>query len=367
LLSQRASAYGALGSRSIQMSSSVVSATAVSYNVSFYTSVSTTVKSIVVDFCDDSPLIGTTCTRTNEGGVTASPGVSGATGGLATGTWTASTLNSNKTFTYTNTTGAAMNTSVTLNSITITTAVNPSTTGTFYARILTFPNSSGADSAATYTDTAPGNAIDAGGLALSTAAQITITSKVQERLIFCVYTTGAGNNCTSKSGTTVTLGDTNGVLDPTGPYVDKTAKYSISTNASGNAAVRLKGDTLTTGSFTINAIGATATASSAGTEQFGFCNVSTAGTGLTASAPYNAATCDSATSQTAGTGSTGGAGAVLFAYDTANTNTTYGQTISSKAPGDYSTGEMVFLGNIANTTEAGIYTTTLTFIATGTY
>src|SRR5262249_50033565 len=142
--------------------------------------------------------------------------------------------------------------------------------------------------------------VDAGGIALSTAEQITVTAKVQERLTFCVYTfptvesaPGAGdwaatppntttdNSCASKTGSDVILGDVNGVLDPSQSYVDKTAYFSITTNASGNAAVRLKGDTLqlnpsnptcaTTPSCRIDAVGATPALSSAGSEQFGLC------------------------------------------------------------------------------------------------
>jgi hypothetical protein len=134
----------------------------------------------------------------------------------------------------------------------------------------------------------------------------------------------------------------------------------------------MKGDTLKSGTFDIAAIGGTGTASTNGTEQFGLCTYQRLGTGMTVTAPYNDAAC-SGTTQTSGpigTGTPGGDNGALFAFDTNNTTgttSTYGMEIATKQPGDFSSGELVFIGNVANTTEAGIYTTVLTFIATGTY
>jgi len=170
----------------------------------------------------------------------------------------------------------------------------------------------------------------------------------------------------------VTLGDTNGVLDTAGPYVDKNTKYNVATNASQGVAIRIKGDTLATGSFSIAPVGAAAAASSAGSEQFGFCTYRDTGggsTGLSGTTPYDSANC-STTTQSAGTGTPGGVGTAQFAFDnnaSTGTMSTYGQQFASKAAGDFSTGVIAFVGNIANTTEAGIYSTVLTFVATGTY
>lgn len=360
-------AYGLVTSRAIKMSSSVVSATNTSYEVTFNPSGSSTVKSLAVDFCSNTPIIGdTTCTAPTSFTV-GTPSVTTSTS--FTGSWTAASLNSGRTLTLTKAAGDTFS-SGTQVKFTITTVTNPSTTGTFYARIYTFPNDTTTNDATDYTPSNLGTNVptDAGGVALSTAAQINITSKVQERLTFCVYTTGAGNDCTSKSGTAVALGDTNGVLDPSGPYVDKNAKYTISTNATSNAIVRMKGTTLTSGANTIAATGGTAVASSAGTNQFGMCNYQSAGSGLTATSPYDDTNC-SGTSQTAGTGSTGGNGTALFAFDDSGTGTTstYGDDIATKPAGNFSTSTLVFLGNVSNSAPAGIYTTALTFIATGTY
>jgi hypothetical protein len=378
-------AYGLVSSRKITLSSSANAATDVTYQVSFVTATTSNIGGLVVDFCSNNPIIGDSCTAptsfdVNEAGLAIANqvGVTDWSLNAATDTntvvltRTAANVNSSTTITFD--LGAAGGS----DGIT-----NPATTNTtFYARILTYSTNAGATG---YTPTVPGSEpplVDAGGVALSTVAQITITSKVQEQLTFCMYTSAViYTTCTGVSGTAVTLGDTNGVLRTSGAFVDRTTKYNITTNAATGAAIRIKGNTLTTGSFTIAPVGSTQALSAAGTEQFGFCTFRDAGggtTGLTATAPYDgtggAAGDCSTTTQTAGTGTTGGTGAgaseARFAYDdntSTGTRSTYGQQFASKSAGDFSTGIIAFLGNISYTTEAGIYTTTLTFVATGTY
>jgi hypothetical protein len=221
---------------------------------------------------------------------------------------------------------------------------------------------------------------------LTVLVQITITSKVQERLVFCVYTAAyVANDCATATGTTVTLGDTNGVLDPAGPYVSTgvnagSAKLAISTNATGSAVVRLKGSTLNRNAdaacgSAVNCItefSGTPNTSTLGTEEFGLCLYESQGSGLVEDTVYDGgagAEC-AGTTNTAGTGAPGGVGTAEFGLDTNatdGTRSTYGDLLATKPAGSFSTALMSFAGNIANTTEAGIYTTTLTFIATGTY
>jgi hypothetical protein len=197
---------------------------------------------------------------------------------------------------------------------------------------------------------------------------------VQERLVFCVYTTGVGDDCVGgdETGNAIILGDTNGVLDPGGAFVNKEAKFSVTTNATSNAVVNIKGTTLTSGGNSITANTA-ATASVPGSEQFGLCVYQSAGTGMTIDTLYdgdlagNTSTDCTGTTDTAGTGTPGGDNSAEFAFDTASTTGTYGDTIVTKPAGAYSTATFAFIGNISNTTEAGIYTTVLTFIATGSY
>jgi hypothetical protein len=375
-----AHAYGLPTSRSVEMSNSTAGASGVSYLVTFTPVTSTTILGIIVDFCANDPIIGdTTCTTPAGSFGVGTPTVTGASiAGESGGSWVAGSLNSGRTLDLTDATATGTPTGSA--SFTITTMTNPTPSGscpgggtvancTFYARIYTYASTAGATG---YTvasgGTAGGAILDAGGVAISTNANIVITAKVQEQLTFCVYT---GANCAA-GGTTVTLGNTNGVLSTSGPFVDKNTRYDIQTNATGGAVVNVKGPTLTSGSNTI-AADTSAVVSSSGTSQFGLCNYESSGSNLSYTTnTYNGnggaapgALC-SGTSQTAGTGSTGGDNSAKF-YFGAAAQGTYGDTIANDAAGSTSTGTVAFIGNVSTTQTSGIYTTTLIFIATGTY
>jgi hypothetical protein len=377
LLARKASAYALVTERFIKMSSSANGATDVTYQVGFKPATTGTIGGMVVTFCSNSPILGDSCTApTGFNTNFATLALANVSASFGTG-WAIDATNS--------TANTVILTNSTPQSFTAGTAgafdlgdtgasdgvTNPTTTNqTFYARVITYDSDLHAQQYIANVGgggpTAPalgtGN-IDAGGFALSTAAQITITSKVQERLTFCVYTAA---NCAG-GGTAVALGDTNGVLDPAGPYVDKNTQYDVATNASQGVAIRVKGDTLKSGSFDVAAIGSTAQSSSPGNEQFGFCTYQSTGSGLSAQTLYNNSNNCNSTTQTAGTATPGGAGSADFAFDLTNINSTYGDVFANKDAGSTSSGVIAFIGNISNTTEAGIYTTTLTFIATGTY
>ena len=378
LVMGRASA-GLPSARKITMSTSQGGATDVTYTLQFTTDQgggSSNVNGVVVEFCDSSPIIGdSTCTAPtgfNTNFATLSLGSQTGLTGL-----TVDTTNStaNKVILTGTNTGVATGTAVTIplgnGALSASHYFTNPTAGnhTFYARILTYATGAAAQGYTTANPSAVAAPVDAGGAALSTANQLQITSKVQERLTFCLYT---GGSCTADTAgaartSAISLGNTNGVLDPTGPFVDNSAKFDISTNAVSGATVVLKGDTLKTGSFDITAIGGTKASSNPGNEQFGMCLWQSTGAGLTLSnTTYNDTNCNS-TTQTAGTGSTGGAGTAQFGFNTTNTNSASGETLGSKAAGSTSTATMAFIGNIAYTTEAGIYQTTLTYIATGQY
>jgi hypothetical protein len=411
---QKVGAYGLLTSREIRMSSSAGGATDVTYLVRSTIPNAGNVGSAAIEFCSNSPIIGDSCTAPgsfdiNEAGLVLA-NQTGITNWTIHANTDANTLILNRAaaadpgaITFTLELGSTGGTDG---------VTNPAASNTsFYARILLFADidddgdgcAVGDDWAGCYATQANHNASkDAGGIALSTAAQITVTAKVQERLTFCVYTDGDNNgtpgdanftNCTGVAGTAVTLGDTNGVLSDSGPFVDKNTMYNVSTNASSGVSIRVKGATLTSGSFTIDASGTTPgngteQASTTNDEQFGFCTYRDTGggaAGLTPDTNYDGAAAGpagecSGTTQTAGTGSTGGDNSALFNFDLTtacgstaanadfgenNLSCRYGDVIAAKTAGAQSTGRVVFVGNINTTTEPGIYTSTLTFIATG--
>ena len=243
--------------------------------------------------------------------------------------------------------------------------------GTFYGRILVYAN--GGSSGYT-SPTSPGTYADYGGIALSTAANISITSKVFETLSYCVFQSTCG------TAPDLTLGDpTTGALSSTGAYVNDNAQYTIATNAASGATVDMRGTTLcrsstpsncntgTAGAYTITAIGSAETASVVGNEQFGMCVDTTGATGsLAAATTYVDSINNCHTGLT--TGSYTGSSKFGFNDSTSSggTNNAGGSTLmSATAPISSYTGTFAFLGNISTTTEPGIYTTSLNTTATG--
>ncbi|HJP96440.1 MAG TPA: hypothetical protein VJ843_03635 [Candidatus Saccharimonadales bacterium] len=322
-------------SRSIQMSSSTAGNTGTSYDVKFTTATTGVIQGVVVDFCDETPLIGdATCTKPTGFSV-GTPTVTGVTG-LTAGTWTAGQLNTNRTLTLTNSSGASVN-SGTAVEFTLTTATNPSTANhTFYARILTYATPGGATG---YVAGTEGSYIDYGGVALATGTPIVITARVMESIAFCVYKTSCGDD------PSFTIGNANNVLDTSAVYT-KTVNFSLATNAQSGADIFLKGGTLTSGSNTIAAKGATAGAITAGTAAFGL-YLSTLGTNVTATSPYSST-------------------ASNYALDTPNTTSTYGQQIAGMSgPTNTSVTTLTYGATASNTSAAGIYTATHQLIATG--
>ncbi len=322
--------------RSIRMSDSSQGVAGTSYLVSFTTGTTSALQGIVVDFCDESPILGATCT-TPSGFSVGTPVVTGLTGTNPTTGWTAGQLNTNRTLTLTNASGASVNSGTTI-SFTVTTITNPGTNNhAFYARVLTYATAAGATA---YTAATPGTHIDDGGIALSTARAITITARVMESLSFCVYKT----TCSDDPSFTIGHGPL-AILDQS--TVDTAdVKFSISTNAQGTTTVRLKGDTLTSGANSIAAAGA-ATPFVAGTEKFGL-RVSVPGS-LTAAAPYNG-------------------GANTYGMNVANTTSTYGETVGSlTGPIASSVTTVTYGATTSNTTPAAIYTTVHQYIATASF
>ena len=365
-------------SRKITISSSAGSATDVTYTLQFTTDqggAASNIGGMVVDFCDLSPIIGegnpTNCTAPTGFDINKATLVLGTQVGI-TG-FAVDTVNSSasKLVLTRSVTSIATGTAVTIpiggagasDGVTNPTAGNH----TFYARVLTYALGA---TAVAYTSLVPGTYVDGGGIALSTANQIQITARVQERLTFCIY---LGATCTADTSgaartSSIALGNTNGVLDPGGPFVDRNAKFDVSTNAVSGATVVMRGDTLKSGgSLSITAIGATAASSTAGSEQFGMCLYQSSGSGLTLpNATYSNANC-STTTQSSGTGTTGGAGSAQFGFNTTNTAGANGDTIATKAAGATAQATLAFIGNIAYITEAGVYQSTLTYVATGQY
>ena len=366
--------------RSIRMSDSGPSGTAftgvgsgdaVKYTVGFTTG--SAMQSFVLDFCAASPLIDDTCAAPT--GFDASSTTLTATGSWSLGTNTAAHVE------FTNTSSQSAGAfSFELNAI-----QNPSTVGTFYARITTYSNAT----YGTYAGpTSTGNYVDYGGVALSTTETITVTARVMEQLSLCasggVAVTNANNltaagSCGSATTPSIKLGTSpDYVLGYTAATPSSANIYTqLSTNASQGYALYLRasntgcssdsGGLSRDGGATceippINTGTATADTFTNNTAEFGaFVSDGTAATGGTGS--------NTAVSRWDGTGST-----YLMDTATANDNvlSTYGSKIAETTGGDPKQADSVnntitFAAVASPVTPAGIYSENFSLIGVGTF
>ncbi|HEX9153896.1 MAG TPA: hypothetical protein VF809_03685 [Candidatus Saccharimonadales bacterium] len=240
-------------------------------------------------------------------------------------------------------------------------------TGTDYIKNPTTDNEEFFVRISTFSDTAYTTVVDRGTVANSTAEQIEITAKVQETLNLSVGTTAtaAGTTCAALTGSALALGDGDGVLSFQQAY-DAHSYFRISTNANVGTVVYYSGDTLKYGANDINAIGGTAAASAVGTEQFG---LAIDDTGTQTSDQYTFNSLVASAQYTGGQGTITNGGTATFAFNTASVTTPVqvASTSGSTKTIVCDTGSVRYLGNIATTTVPGIYTSTLSYLATPTY
>jgi hypothetical protein len=324
---------------------------------------------IVLMYCT-TPVPGTTCTTPT--GMSANNLTSVTVSGLnATSNFALDTTTSNATITGCNGSGTTRDNCVFMKRGTAQTETGtPTATVVYgggssnYIKNPTTDNSTFFIRITVYATTAYGTAVDQGTVASSTAQQIDITAKVQEKLKFSVASiyTAPGANCVTPlddSGQpvpgAVALGDVDGVLDSATQY-DAHSYFRLATNAINGTTVYYSGDTLKSGSNDINAL-TSETVTAAGSEQFGLANdsgdtgkYSFAGgaTGLSQNTSYDEGN--------------GLLGTAKFNYAVGSVTTPVALASSSSVV-ICDTGSVRYVGNIATTTPAGIYTTTITYIA----
>lgn len=357
---------GQITTRSIKIGKSQASATNVPYRVAFSIPTSGNVGGIVIDFCENNPIIGDTCdgldsegfntnnstvSLNNQTGIT---GFSVSTTGsdantIVIGKASATSVSGAVSFEFGNGTSNGFTNHDGFDGAG-TTPIN-----TFYARIYTYATQAAAQS---HNEDTPSGYVDYGGIAMSLAAVINITARVMETLSFCVYDATCGDDPSFTIGHAV---GTTTVIDDSAIDTD-TVNFSISTNANGGAKIRMKGDTLKTagGGNDINAAGAgtgtAATAFSAGTEAFGL-RISTLGTNISTAAPYDGAA-----------GSYGLDTTTSDSDTTTNVTGLYGGIIASlSGPVSNSVSTITFGATASTTTPAGTYTAAQQLIATGTF
>lgn len=127
---------------------------------------------------------------------------------------------------------------------------------------------------------------------------------------------------------------------------------AASTNSATGYSISYNGATLTSGSYTISAIGATKAASSIGNEQFGINLVSN-------------------TIPTTGANESGGNGNPAVQYDTQNQYAFVAGTTTPLASASGTTSDttytVTYIANVNQTTEPAAYSTTITYICTGNF
>ena len=200
-------------------------------------------------------------------------------------------------------------------------------------------NSTNASTAASYQVAISGTFGDTGSITVTllTDDQVSVSATVAQSLTFSISDNTIGFGPPSSSAARFATGDTLGSASETGAH-----DIVVGTNATNGYTMTLNGATLTDGANTITSIGASNTASSVGSEQFGLRFVPSGGTGAV-TAPYAAAG---------------------FAFDTASFPD---QIASASAPSANTTYSARYLANIAALTEAGSYSATLTYTATANF
>lgn len=318
---------GELPNRYLKLSDNIQSTTNVNYELGFDTSVPATIGSFEIEFCENDPLPATSCT------VPTGFDVSGAVLLSQSGTNdfiidVPNTIAHRIVFSRTPTLVGITTFKFELGGVT-----NPGNNGTQYARIMA------------YTGSGTGGSVgEAGGLAYSINGNIGVSTEVPPHIDLCVGVT-VSDDCLSTIGDSLDLGN----LNVNTPKV-ATSQFASATNAANGYTVSISGNSLTSGNNVIQAIGALST-SVPGTNQFGI--------------NLRQNTSPSIGEEPSGSGTA----AALAGYNIPdNFLFNSGSNIVS-APGsdNFRKFTVSYIVNISRNQPAGIYSTTMTFIALGNF
>jgi hypothetical protein len=233
------------------------------------------------------------------------------------------------------------------------TVTNPTTTNqTFYVRISTYAS----------IDTT-GSPTDTGTVAASTASQIFLTGTMPESLVFCagatVGTTSGVPDCATATPGTVNF---NQLFSPT-DTATALSQMAASTNAGSGYSITVNGPTLTSGSNTVVAMGASTTGVR-GTSQFG----------LDLKANTTATSTPAVGTEVApAANGTNYRGEAITGYNTVDnfkfvTSNGVADSANGGAGGtDAQIFTVTYIVNVPGSQPAGTYTTTLTYICTPTF
>jgi hypothetical protein len=211
---------------------------------------------------------------------------------------------------------------------------NPDTIGSYYTRILVYSSNDGTGSPEAYA-----------GLAFAINSNINISTIVPPYILLCSAVSFNQYDCSSGTSNYINLGELSSSHDS-----DATSQIIAATNSPTGYTVQVYGSTLTSGNNTINPLN-TADSSKVGSSQFGI------------NLALN-------TSPDVGSDAVGpGSGVPTSAYDTPNTFLfNSNDTIAtSSAPDDYRKYTVSYLVNVPNGQPSGVYDSTLTYVAAGSF
>ncbi|HUC95689.1 MAG TPA: hypothetical protein VMR76_01890 [Candidatus Saccharimonadia bacterium] len=216
--------------RSITLSNSSESATS-NYLMQFnFSNTSTPVEVVQVKFCSNSPIPSDPCISPTGMDTTAAI-LNQQTGNIG--------------FTLDNTLNGTLKLSRSpsvpdgsLNSYEFTNIINPSFTGQYYARIATY---------ATGDTTLP--PVETGGIALDIVPNLTINAVVPPYITFCLASNFPYFNCSSGSGSQLNLGNFQTYSSSSGSY-----QFLVATNEPDGYSISVNGTTLTSGNNIIPAL-----------------------------------------------------------------------------------------------------------------
>jgi len=314
-----------LQSRSLKISDSRASQLA-RYQFSFETLGLDPIQTVVFQICVDDPFPEYPCTAP-VGLDMANADFVGQTGdiGYTMGNVTANTITLSR---------AAQTSSGNISTYSFDGIKNPSELGTYYVRIMTYPDSD--------TNNEPNNA---GGLAFAINYGVDVTAIVPPYITFCVGVTIEGNNCQNVTGNYVNFGELSSRQAATGR-----TQMLAATNARDGYTIRVAGTTMTSGNNVINEM-TNQDVSRPGVSQFGL--------NLRAnSSPQH------------GTDVQGpGNGVAVTNYGQVNFyRFNNGEVVAvSNAPDDARKYTAAYVINVPSSQAPGIYVSTITYIALGSF
>lgn len=314
-----------LSSRSVTIGSSIPEAVN-RHTFDFTLNSVSPVGSIEFEYCSNSPFVGTACT--------APPGFSAGSATLASQSGEIGfTIDPASTVNRLVLSRPALLTSAIPVQYVFDNIVNHSApNSTVYVRVATFASTDGT-----------GPRTDEGAVAYATTSGIAVAGYVPPYIIFCVGVTVA-LNCSSSSGVLLNFGE----LKTTQPRF-LSSQFSVATNDPGGYTTFVAGPTMTSGNNTIPALDPP-TINRPGTSQFG----------VNLRANSNPAV---------GAEPTGvGSGAIASGYNISNQFFFRNQVIaSSPISTDFNAFTVSYLVNVSNAQRPGVYSTTLTYIATAAF